>query len=376
MTVSHQLIERINTQNKQELISDGLMDGKLGMVYYYFNLYEHSKEDFHLLKIEEYLEIIFQNIETSKSDLLLKSTLENGLSGLGFILQLLVNANLLGEEYKKEINEIKLVVCNEAIRLLEHNNYDFINGPFGILFFLNFVEDKESIDKILSIIEAKIKKEDNFFFYNKAAYIEGIHIGYAHGICAIIAVLNTIENEKADVIITFLLKKLIKIIKDNDYSFNNKKYYLPRSIHKEEIVKGELNFRPVLAWSNSDINFSTLIFSLKKKFVNKELIHLATTIALDSIERKEIQETAIEDYRFFYGSSGVLKSYHYLYLKTGNSQFKEAAFYWYSKTLDYLEKDTIKEHPLNFINNLPATTLTLLEFEQQKNNNWSKIVLL
>ncbi len=110
--------------------------------------------------------------------------------------------------------------------------------------------------------------------------------------------------------------------------------------------------------------------------VNPELLKIAEEIAVTSIDRIDSNDTRVWDHRFYYGSSGVLKSYNYLFKKTGNHKFKEASDYWYAKTIDYLENNTIEEHPLDFINNLPATTLTLLEFEEQNNINWSKIVLL
>lgn len=377
MKIAYQLIEKIDSLNSEELINDGLLSGKLGLVYYYLSLYKHFKEDKYLQKIQATLETIFSNIENEQSHLVLSSSLEDGLSGLGYILSLLIEEQILDQQdYAEEIEQINTMAFQEAMQLLEAHNYDFIRGPFGILYYLNHVKATVYVDEILQKIQEKCDEDASFLFYNNDTYIEGIHIGYAHGLCAIVKVLNDIEDEKAISITTKILNKLVDYVNENEVFINQKRYFLPRSIHNSTEFPNGLNFRAVLAWSNSDVNFSTLIYSLKKELVNPKLLKMADEIALTSLDRIDASSTRVWDHRFYYGSSGVLKSYNYLYTKTGNPKFKEASAFWYQQTLHYLENNTITEHPLDFINNLPATTLTLLEFEEQKNTNWSNIVLL
>lgn len=376
MKTANQLIQKIDDLNTQELNSDSLLNGRLGLVYFYLSLYKHFKEEKYLDKIESNLGMVFKNIEDQTSSLLLDASIENGLSGLGYVLQLLIDENILDAEYKDQVKEINSMVYEDALKLIAKKNYDYVRGPFGILFYLNSVKDETYVNIILEELMNKFKEDEEFFFYNEYSYIEGVHIGYAHGLCAIIKVLNDIEDERAEFIVRELLKKLSQIIKENNFYIKDKKYYLPRSIHKGDTFEGGLNFRAVLAWSNSDINFSTLIFSLKEKFINKELLEIANQIALESIDKKEEEHTRVWDHRFYFGSSGVLKTYNFLYEKTGIEKFQKSSQYWYEKTLELLEEDNIEEHSLNFLNNLPATTLSILEFEEQKNINWSKLLLI
>jgi hypothetical protein len=376
MKTANQLIQKIDDLNTQELNSDSLLNGRLGLVYFYLSLYKHFKEEKYLDKIESNLGMVFKNIEDQTSSLLLDASIENGLSGLGYVLQLLIDENILDAEYKDQVKEINNMVYEDALKLIADKNYDYVRGPFGILFYLNSVKDEAYVNIILEELMNKFKEDEDFFFYNEYSYIEGVHIGYAHGVCAIIKVLNDIEDERAEFIVRELLKKLSQIIKENNFYIKDKKYYLPRSIHKGDAFEGGLNFRAVLAWSNSDINFSTLIFSLKEKFINKELLEIANQIALESIDKKEEEHTRVWDHRFYFGSSGVLKTYNFLYEKTGIEKFQKSSQYWYEKTLELLEEDNIEAHSLNFLNNLPATTLSILEFEEQKNINWSKLLLI
>lgn len=377
MKEAHKLIENIDKIKREDLESDSLLNGKLGLVYYYLCLYKVFNKEDHLQRIEKNLESIFTNIEKGVSSLMYDSTLENGLSGLGYVLQLLIEEKIIDEGYSSQLEEINNIVVDQAIELIQNNNYDFVRGPFGILFYLNYVDSKPHVNRVLEALFEKLKEDKNFLFYNEYTYIEGVHIGYAHGVCAIIKVLNDINDERAEYFVRYLLDKLINIMKKNEYQIiKDKKYYLPRSIHKGDEFEKGLNYRAVLAWSNSDVNFSTLIYSLNEKFKTNELLTIANKIALESLEKREEKHTRIWDHRFYFGSSGVLKTYMFLYKKTRNSKYKEASNFWYKKTLNLLTESAIKEHPLNFLNNLPATALSLLEFEREEEFNWSKILLL
>ena len=75
------------------------------------------------------------------------------------------------------------------------------------------------------------------------------------------------------------------------------------------------NWRAVLAWSNSDLNYSTLVHSLPERFKTKDRIEKANHIAEMSIFREGYEQTKVSDYRFFFGSSGNIGLYLFLYEK-------------------------------------------------------------
>ncbi|MFE3872171.1 lanthionine synthetase LanC family protein [Flavobacterium sp. ZS1P70] len=376
MNKTKKLITQINSYNSELFNCEGLLNGRAGLVYYYYCLYKHYGTVDYLDKIAINLELIFKNIENQNSSLLLNSTLESGLSGLGYILYLLMKENILDIDYDEQIKDINDLVYEDALKFIENKNYDFVRGPFGILYYLNFVGCENHVDDLVGKFYEEFLNNTEFMFYNNTTYLEGIHIGYAHGLCAIVKVFNEIDDPRCDFMVTNLLDKIVEIVNDNDVIIEGQNYYLPRSIHKDESQKRELNYRAVLAWSNSDVNFSTLIYSLKKKYITNELLELADKIALGSIGKIKEEHTRVWDHRFYFGSSGVLQMYNYMYQKTNNKKFHEASTYWYNKTLAFLNENTIKEHPLDFVNNLPATSLALLEFEESKSIGWSKLLLL
>ena len=367
------ILEDIKKHNFRTLTSDGLLNGKLGLAYFYYCLFKEEKKDEYLRNIEDILSVVFENIHQEKSNLVQNSSLADGLSGFGYMMHLLISEGIIDSSFKSQLDDIREVITFDFKKLLEAKNYDFIKGPFGQLFYFNHLEDSnqktQMVTEVLRCYNQGIKELP---FFNEASYLEGVHIGYAHGLCAIIKVLHDSKDERCIPVIEELLDFLKSFILEKGQIVNGYRYYLPRSIYGLK----DLNYRAVLAWSNSDLNFSTLIYSLDKYFQTEENLNLANMVAEAAGERMHSEQTRVWDHRFFYGSSGVLQMYNYLYLKSGNPAFKGTAETWYNNTLKHLEKGSVKNHPLDLINNLPATYLALYEFEHSKEIGWSKLFLL
>lgn len=218
-------------------------------------------------------------------------------------------------------------------------------------------------------------------FYNRYNYIEGIHFGYAHGITAIIKVLSLVkhENFKKEELLNKLLYFLDSWVSIKGYEINNTYYYLPRSLHYQKEVLMP-NWRAVLAWSNSDLNYSTLVHSLPERFKTKDRIEKANHIAEMSIFREGYEQTKVSDYRFFFGSSGNIGLYLSLYEKTNNYIYFTASEFWYKTTLSYLSQENaynmIEGSPIDFINNLPSAILSLLDFNHLVDPSWKNLFLM
>lgn len=370
----------IDKMSYESLNTDGLMTGKLGVAYYYYILFKEKNNKKYLNIVEKILEEILDKIDSVKSTLLLNPFIEDGISGLGFFLKFLTIENILEKDILEKLIPINKIIYESAINLLEKGNYDFLNGPIGLLYYLNYVDCEHYTNSIIDIIYQRYLKEGYRMFYNNFNYITGIHFGYAHGLFAIIKVLNQINDKtgKCDFIIIDMLNEINRISLSSKKDISGYKYYMPRSIYKTEKNNDEINYKPILAWSNSDLNFSTLIYSLKGKYLTKELKDTADMIALESTKRKKEEQTRISDYRFFFGSSGVLQMYNFLYQKTKNNDLLFACEFWYEETLRLLKEpeNRISQNKLDFLNNLPGTNLALLEYQKRESLHWSKLYLL
>jgi hypothetical protein len=374
------LISIIDNIPHDRLESDGLMTGRLGVGYYYYILFKEKKNKRYLNIVENILTEVLERVDSEESDLLLNPFIKEGISGLGFFLKFLVNENILEEDILEKLLPINEMVYRVTVNLLKKENYDFLDGSIGLLYYLNYVGCEHYTNLIIDIIYQKYVKEGYRMFYNNSDYITGIHFGYAHGLFAIIKVLNNINDKtgKCDFMIKDMLKEINSIVYFSKKDINGYKYYVPRNIYKIKNNHEEINYRPVLAWSNSDLNFSTLIYSLNRKYVTNELENTANIIALESTKRKKEAQTNVFDYRFFFGSSGVLQMYNFLYQKTKNEELLYASQFWYEETLRLLKKseNEILENKLDFLNNLLGTNLALLEYQKGKSLHWSKLYLL
>lgn len=371
-------IEIIKLLDFENVTSDGLFSGKLGLIHFYLTLYKDRKDTEFLSKISDILSSILERIETGESDVQLNSSFSNGLSGLGYMLSTLINEDILENDFKDQIDSINEIVFNACEKCLENNDFDFISGSIGMLYYLNFSGATEFVERLVNKIY-NIYVENNFQFYNNNGSFEGIHFGYAHGLPGIAKVLGEIpNNDKSKFIVRSILNDLLEIISSNEKYIDNIRYFLPRSIYIDSTQKKDFNWRPVLTWSNSDLNFSTLVYSISNESISSSMYEAANEIALNSTKRQHLNHTMVSDHRFFFGSSGVAQLYSKLYDHTKLDHLHQAYLFWLSKTLNYLQDNNTKiEQPrLDFINNLPGAFLTLYEYKHPTIKGWDKIFLI
>ncbi|WP_431217980.1 lanthionine synthetase LanC family protein [Puia sp. P3] len=350
--------------------------GQAGPGLFYHTLYRQSGDAFYRDKIDEILSHLLDEIADNRSSVLLRSSLMSGLTGFGYILHLLAEDGIIDEGFLGQLDAINDLALNECLLLIGNSNFDFFNGSIGILFYFTVIGSRENVAMIVDrLYEAFIAGDGTF--YNNAGYLEGIHLGYAHGLPAIIKVLDGVrDNEKSDLMIRRLLEGLQEIVKGADVTLAERRYYLPRSIHRGAAEQYEHNWRPVLAWSNSDLNFSTLVYSIDARRGGAYLPQ-ALDLARGTTDRRHESQTRVWDYRFNFGSAGVAQMYGRLYKETADPQLQEAYRFWIDESIRlYREPGKIKEHKLSLIDNLPGLYLVLLEYSNPAVAGWDKIFLL
>lgn len=374
--VLDQLHADIVAADWQELKDDGLLGGKLGLVYFYHTLYKQSGDVFYRDKVEEILSHVLEEVRQHRSTVLVRSSLMSGLTGFGYIVKLLVEDGIIDEEFLGELDAINDLALNECLLLIQNKNFDFFHGPIGILFYFTFIGCWEYASLIVDKLYEEFISGDRTF-YNNAGYLEGIHLGYAHGLPAIIKALDGVrDNEKGDEMIRHLLNELRGIVDSSNVVLADSRYYLPRSIHRDGSLHYDLNWRPVLAWSNSDLNYSTLVYSIDSRH-GGQYLPLARELARGTTDRRDESQTRVWDYRLNFGSAGVAQMYLRLYKETSDPVLYEAYRFWIGESIRlYRVPGKIKEHKLSLIDNLPGLYLVLLESKNPAIAGWDKILLL
>ncbi|KUJ60373.1 hypothetical protein AR687_18190 [Flavobacteriaceae bacterium CRH] len=340
-------IDLIESYNKKILafdfnsITDDLLRGKLGVIIYLLSLYETTNDTVYVDKIAELLESIFENCDTqAENSLYSNATLSYGITGLGYVLTILMEFGILDENFKQQIDTISEIVYEKALKMVSENNFGYFNGSIGILFYLITVNDAQKIDNIIDLLFERCKN-DEFLFYTEMddSYVEGMNFGLNHGHLALIQTLLTISesNSKALFIINSCLKNINSNL-DYDYKVEHTHIFKPYKIFfKENALVRHQNNR--LCWCNSDLSFSYILQRTGMLLKNPVNLSLSEIIGKETTKRKTFKTTGIENHHFCHGSSGVAQLYKELSLLDPEEYYEESYNYWIDRTLVYMSID-------------------------------------
>lgn len=324
-------------------ISDGIAEGKLGLVIYFLAQYKRNKNQLYLDAITDLLEAVFENCNSNNTDNLFSNcTLSYGATGLGMVLASLLKSGLIDSSFRHQIEEINEFVLEKTLLMLENNNFSFLEGSVGNLFYLNNLKDQKKVALIIDTLKLK-SEQDRYLFYSKTndPYMDGINLGLNHGY---LSMVKTLLLCKGNYHATALIKQCINlIIQYLDYGNNEMgiPIYKPYSLQEEgEELKPYQNNR--LCWCNSDLSLSYVLYKTGRIQGNKSYIALAEKIGAATTARKIFENTGVENYHFCHGSSGLVQLYQQLYSWSGKVFFKDAENYWMERTVNYLESEISK----------------------------------
>ncbi len=328
------------------LIPDDLLTGKLGVILYLLSLYENTKESVYLDKIAELLEIIFENCdENTENNLYSNSSLSQGISGLGYVLSVLIKSKILDSEFGRQIDTISEVVYERTLKMISENNFGYFNGAIGNLFFLLSVNDNEKASAIIDVLFERSNTDTHLFNTEiNDLHADGMNLGLNHGYLSTIKILLDFSknDDKSVSIINKCLKTILTNL-DYDYLVEGVHVFKPYRIYEENnTLKKHQNNR--LCWSNSDLSFSYILHKAGIILNNTNYTELAETIGKETTKRRVFQNTGIENYHFCQGSSGVTQLYQGLFQQNPKLSYKESHGYWLDRTISYLESE--KENPL------------------------------
>ncbi|MFK7048523.1 Lanthionine synthetase C-like protein [Flavobacterium columnare] len=347
LDIKDSYLKRINEFDISN-ISDGLIYGKLGLLLFYLSQYEKNNDDYFLEKIALILEKIFENLKDNiEGDLYRSSSLSEGITGFAYIINFLVEEKILDEEYLSEIKNFNSIIYETTKKSILENNFDFISGSIGNLWYLLKIKDYKSVDLLFEILEEKSRTEEYLFYTDSEnPFIDGMNFGLAHGHLGLINFLiKSIDHLEKKESVKELTQKLIDhTIKhfDFDYSIDGIHIYKSYKMHlkDDELVKYQNNR---LAWCNSDLTLAYILLKAGEKLQNEDYQKLAFKIGLETTKRKDMNVTGIESDFFCHGSSGVAFLYKKIFEITQNEEFIKAYYYWIDRTMVYLEEKVEKE---------------------------------
>lgn len=333
-------LEKINNYDLKS-ISDGLTQGKLGLIIYYLSLYKKNSEEIYLEKIGSILEQIFQNLENNNlNNLYRNNSISSGLSGLSYVINLLIEEGVLDDEYLSEVLKINSIVFESTKETISINNFDYLNGAIGNLWYLFRMGEYDSLFILIDVLNEKSEKDDYLFYTDSEdPYVNAMNFGFAHGYLGFVNLLLSItdklgNSKNIDALIEKLFAKILEYV-DYNYKVEDINIYKPYKIYLDKgFLKVHQNNR--LAWCNSDLTFSYILLKAGQILKNDFYNELGKKIGLETVKRKSMNVTGVENDHFCHGSSGVAFLYEKLYQITNEDLFNNASGYWKDRTKSYL----------------------------------------
>ncbi len=393
--------EKILNSDSNNIDFEDILIGKLGLAHSCFCIYSVKKDKKYLNKVLQILENIFDDLSKGYSSLMKKSSLAEGIPGLGIVLHKLIKTDVLDTSYTTQIDMITEPIYKRCQDELSRNNFDYFYGAIGLLFYLNEVDASTEVAHIVDLLYEH-GEASNFSFYNNVddVYSQGINFGFAHGTLAIIAVLINIWSKgikkkkvkklvvgATDMLLQFKRGNIdpskINIMHDN-FDYPSVFPYNIITKNRNQMVKPNADdsvyhFTNRLGWCNSDLSRLFLLYKVGASFNIQNYTNIADEIADEVINRKLYKDTAISDGYICHGSSGVAHIYKKIFNITHQSRFKEAYEYWVGVTLEYMEKEIKKYHSdkdLDVLTGWLGPLFVLSAYQEEEYKGWDTMFLL
>lgn len=327
------------------VLSDGLISGKLGLILYFTAVYNSRKDNIYIERAKELLEDVFENANSQHGDhIYLYSSLSKGLTGLVYVLQIMLQDGLLDKDTVDLIDELCDIILERSVKMFDEDNFTFLDGPIGNLFLFNFINDSYRANLLIDLLYAAgIDKQYPFYTKLNDSYTDGINLGMNYGYLSIINSLlpHLNKNKKADKIV----KKCLDVIEshlDLSYMVKGIHIYKPHNLtyNNMELTPYQNNR---LCWCNSDLSYAYILYKIAVLYPQLNTQNLADMVGEATIKRTEFENTGIQFAQLCHGTAGLSKLYSEL--ATINPIYKNSSQYWSARTTEFLELD--KYSPLD-----------------------------
>ncbi len=352
-------------ENKKSKTFNSLHEGIGGvmMLNYYFGTLYNIKE--YLEKAEDlFLEI--QNIIIN-GDFKNCTSFANGLPGLCWLLN--YYSALTHKDEFKIGEDIENIIKKYSIAAFNNDNPDPLYGGMGGLYYfaLKSSQYNKNTTEIFETFLKKGRQDDNSFkIYNRIlenASVKEYDLGFAHGLAGYLSITSLIKKQKfKDSFIRSSLKYINSQYR-TDYISR-----FPASIDDDETIKKDLTerYNIRIGWCYGDLSIATMYMHLFKHNSQNEYYQKSINLALETLNRKSLKLSHVNDIYFCHGSSYLYFIYYKFYKITNDKRFLEQSDYWRNYTLNNLNMaNEMKKSMLSFLNGLAGVLFVWLYVDEQ-----------
>lgn len=311
-----------------EFSTIGLYNSEGGKLLFYSYLNSHFSTDAYNPKIETTLSKIFDKINNTTN---INTTFCSGLSGFLWSVEHLKQKQFLELEYGFETcsEPLKQSVLNYSIS----DNFDFLHGSDGILFYLNDMNvlDEIIINEWLESLNKNAVKENGKYIWESVLNSEtgekALNLSLSHGVSSKIILLAEIlkkypANKLALELLNGAIDFLLNVKREKDHIS-----LFPNYINTERI------FVDRLAWCYGDLGNGIALWRAGCLLNNEKWKQASIEILIHSSKRRGTEQNVIHDAGFCHGTSGVAHIFNRFYKETQIKEFDEARWYWLEQTL-------------------------------------------
>ena len=366
----------------------GLFTGMSGFALYELSYGIYFKNEYFLLKGMQFVDKILHKINDSNAI----ESLCSGIAGVGWLLNYVKkekwNIFYNIDSVLEEIDKYLILKLNKYLSI---NYWDYLHGYVGIgIYLLGRVHNNpivtNALKKIIETLEnSAIIDQDTVKW--KSMNNGNFNISLSHGISGILIFL--IQSYKLGILkerSNILLEGCIAYLLSQRIDFHKYNSFFPTfSLECKKDCYGSR-----YGWCYGDLGVCYALWyagnTLNKQDLQETILNI---LIFESEKRKNLEQNGIKDACFCHGAVGVAHIYYRMWLNTNILQFKNAANYWYEKTINMsifqdgvvgykaycnAEKGYIKQY--DFLNGITGIGLSLMHYYLQKKPNFDSCLML
>jgi lantibiotic modifying enzyme len=378
-----------NIKNDAEVYSDGLFDGNLGFSLRLFYDYLLSSNDKSYDCAMSILDDVFESLQNEST--LANLSISEGLSGLGYMLCLLNNLDLLDVEVEEIIPGLDGLLYELAAESVRDGNLGFCNGVSGVLHYFNKTQAGELTAGLVGLVMSVTTNDKKEFFYPAEPIFlprlgvthSYVNLSMSNGLSGLISTLLNYYHAHPSPELKMYIYDALNFILANrrEVSFAEGRFcHFPSFVKDPGFDYGQLFKawdKSRLAWCIGDLNMAYLFTRAGQLFNEEEFLAVGNETGLTTTKRKYGLETKVTDPFFCHGSSGLAAVYRRLYEMTSLEHYRESHAHWSRMTESYVKKGSLSDQSRGGLLNGSAGAELFLATQSIDNadNNWTSLFI-
>jgi len=315
-----------------------LLSGAAGQILFHFyhsRVFNNNRSND---KAMELINHIFDHFNSTP----LGYTFSSGLAGIGWLIEFIEQQGFIQCDTDDIIGQLDDLIYNTMIAEIKAGEFDYLHAAGGMVLYYLTRKNNKKINSYISdyvdhLNDVCIWENDACKWFSAIRLSDGTeenacNLSMSHGLASIIAVLNRIYKRninvgKTEKLISGSVRYLLSVMQSTD-EFSS---YFPDIVYQKE-HKGQTSR---MAWCYGDMGIGISLLDIAHTMNNKEWETIAIKVLLNCTKRRDLEKNHVLDACLCHGSAGLAHLLNRLYHKTNLNEFKEAAIFWYSKTIEF-----------------------------------------